>query len=756
MTLSRYNLKRLEVEGFRGINERLSLDFGSPVCLILGDNGTGKSSILAAIEWCLFGDVAFLSYLESSRAKKDELINIFRSKAACQVKVVLENADDIVVIGRGKRLGASKTDLTVKSDGEVHSGTAAEDILRQRIGLSFEDFYRGVYLHQESIRGLLTDEISDREEAMDRLFGLETLRNVAAAVSSRPVTKEIRRHSALREQIEAEIAGALRQVDADYQESLRNAQNRGLDPSALSSERLLSIMQDVLGALETLAARYELSPHGITLSDRAQAVGLVLRDVTTYLQEVRRTGFGGDGREDDPSSITGVRRLSGDLERIAGDVLGIEEEIARRIKENGNEEAIEETLRTVHDQGTANRETLRQLEEEKRRRKADRGRLSVHVRVAKDGLEYLREVEAESCPVCNQPIERDGVVAHLNEVLQQLETESLSSMDESIDRLVRDQAELRREDEELIKRDRTLRQSKIELGRRREALSSVLKSQTEVLVEVEQLLGKGLEANDALAALSSMMNDLDVGEKQVAEHARQREKMIQDVESDIEKARIVEEVMKRKQKFEEVDVLYEDEHSEIDRLEDAVEALEDLASDIGLIEENIAAVQRRLATEAVGESGDDIADFYSRLCDHPYFEFLQIAAKPRKSAGGVRNSYEIRVVNKADNVSTLASTRLSTGQMNCVALAVYLALSKVQSHQLDFLLLDDPSQSLDTAHKSALTELLRSVSDDRSVIVATQDEELARLLIDGLGPDQRKQVYRLNRWTSVGPSLSLE
>lgn len=755
MTLSRYNLKHLEVEGFRGINGRLTLDFGSPVSLILGDNGTGKSSFLAAIEWCLFGDVAFLSYLES-RGKKDELVNIFRSEAACQVKVVLENADDILVVERGKRLGASKTNLTVKVDGVVHSGTAAEDILRRRIGLSFEDFYRGVYLHQESIRGLLTDKISDREEAMDRLFGLETLRNVAAAVSYRPVTKEIRRLSALRDQIGAEIAGALRQVDADYQESLRNAQKRGLDPSALSSERLLSIMRDVLGALETLAARYELTPHGITFSDSAEDVGPVLRDVITYLQEARRAGFGGDGREDTLSSITVVRRLSGELERIEGDLLGIEEEIARQIKETGDEEAIEETLRTVDEQRTANKEILRQLVEEERRLSADRGRLSAHVRVAKDGLEYLGEVEAKSCPVCNQPIERDGVIAHLNEVLQQLETESLRNIEESMEKLQRDQEELRSEDEELTKREKTLRRSRTELSQQRKALPSVQKSQTDVLMEIEQVLGKGVKADDALSALSSTLNDLEEREREVAKHAQQREKMIQEIESDLEKARIVEEVMRRKQKFEKVDVLYADDYTAVDRLEEAVEALEGLARDIGLIEENITAVQGRLATEAIEESGDDINGFYSRLCDHPYFEHLQIAAKPRKAAGVVKNSYEIRAVNEADDVSTLAATRLSTGQMNCVALAVYLALSKVQSHQLDFLVLDDPSQSLDTVHKSALTELLRSVSDDRSVIVATQDEELARLLIERLGPDGEKQVYRLTRWTRDGPTLSLE
>ena len=62
----------------------------------------------------------------------------------------------------------------------------------------------------------------------------------------------------------------------------------------------------------------------------------------------------------------------------------------------------------------------------------------------------------------------------------------------------------------------------------------------------------------------------------------------------------------------------------------------------------------------------------------------------------------IRARSSNDARQTLASTRLSTAQMNCVALSVYLALATCLEHNLGFVILDDPSQNLDTKNTRGL------------------------------------------------------
>lgn len=66
--------------------------------------------------------------------------------------------------------------------------------------------------------------------------------------------------------------------------------------------------------------------------------------------------------------------------------------------------------------------------------------------------------------------------------------------------------------------------------------------------------------------------------------------------------------------------------------------------------------------------------------------------------------------------------------MNSVALSVYLALATALSHNLGFVVLDDPSQSLDVEHKAALVSILREMATRTQLVVATQDSELQDLL----------------------------
>jgi len=47
-------IKTLKVKGFRGFTKEKEFDF-APVTILFGPNGTGKSSTLNAIEWCLWG-----------------------------------------------------------------------------------------------------------------------------------------------------------------------------------------------------------------------------------------------------------------------------------------------------------------------------------------------------------------------------------------------------------------------------------------------------------------------------------------------------------------------------------------------------------------------------------------------------------------------------------------------------------------------------------------------------------------------------
>src|SRR6266853_600997 len=61
--MSEFMLSKIEISGFRGFTTQQEIAFGKPLILLYGDNRKGKSSIINAIEWCLFGpEVAAIKY----------------------------------------------------------------------------------------------------------------------------------------------------------------------------------------------------------------------------------------------------------------------------------------------------------------------------------------------------------------------------------------------------------------------------------------------------------------------------------------------------------------------------------------------------------------------------------------------------------------------------------------------------------------------------------------------------------------------
>ena len=74
---------KLKINGFLSYAEAVELDFSSfDLACISGSNGAGKSSLLDAITWVLFGE---------ARGKTDDLINTRCSKAEVEFIFDYEN-----------------------------------------------------------------------------------------------------------------------------------------------------------------------------------------------------------------------------------------------------------------------------------------------------------------------------------------------------------------------------------------------------------------------------------------------------------------------------------------------------------------------------------------------------------------------------------------------------------------------------------------------------------------------------------------
>ncbi|EQD41213.1 purine NTPase, partial [mine drainage metagenome] len=160
-----------------------------------------------------------------------------------------------------------------------------------------------------------------------------------------------------------------------------------------------------------------------------------------------------------------------------------------------------------------------------------------------------------------------------------------------------------------------------------------------------------------------------------------------------------------------------------------------LKGDLDAIIQALNGLAAGRAQNALAMCGPDISKLYGQLCNHPYFDGLRIEVGQKVVSSVQRNTYRIIAFSTKEGEKTFASSRLSTAQMNCVALSTYLSLSKVLTHNLGFMILDDPSQNLDTDHKRALASALKDLLPLTQLVIGTHDSEFDGFLRDSLGKE---------------------
>jgi DNA repair exonuclease SbcCD ATPase subunit len=173
--------------------------------------------------------------------------------------------------------------------------------------------------------------------------------------------------------------------------------------------------------------------------------------------------------------------------------------------------------------------------------------------------------------------------------------------------------------------------------------------------------------------------------------------------------------------------------------------------EMGLTDIYQAATTAReeLVKKALSELQSTIGSYYSKILGHPYFVNLQLI--PEEERG--KAIYRIRAWDKDFKQGTYVQTRFSNAQMNAVALSLFLSMSTRLQSNLGLILLDDPSQSMDKAHKDALSKLLGEILVERQVFVATQDTEFEQCLEKSLDKAKAK-ICEIERWDTKGPEIS--
>jgi exonuclease SbcC len=715
---TKFVLRRLTAEGFRGIGDQLDLSFHPRVTLLLAPNGCGKTSILGAVEWALFGE---LHDQPRENATNDELVNIHHHPREARVVLELASRDDTLVVERTKRAGKRASALTVTFSGVRRFEDAeAEQFLFQKLGLTFEDFYRAVYLHQESIRGLLVDEPRVRNESLDRLFGVDKLRDILSALSPKAVRDRIKEIEAEKGRATAKLQGSVDAVNDRYERALQDAKRDGLDADELTVSAGSRTLAEIVARLAQAAAHVEfMDTVAIETPTSWSDLDRLARRARELVKSIRDRGIGlqlGPGASD---SMTQAVQARTRLEGATAEAGKASEELAAKVQLHGSEEQIEQRLAEA-------RQALADLDSESHR-------LGAHKSVVAETITYLRAApDARECPVCGRPIEGRDLIVRLQEGLE-------DEVRRQIEQLHDKQTKARTEIGSLQTALADIQQASRNVGRTQSQL-------TDASLAAIRGIGRDVEAGAVTDALAAKIRELEAAAAKAANARREAEGLLSGVEASIDRVRVLYRCLQaedeRNQAMGRLGTMESDES----QADTQLAALGDLEEGIETIARAVQEVAGERARVALDGSHERVGAYYGDLCNHPYFDRLRIAVEEQRVMGTARNNYIIRAYASSDGETTLASSRLSTAQMNCAALSIYLALASGLEHNLGFLIMDDPSQSLDAEHKLALARLLLSTGKDLQLVVATHDEEFGTMLGEQL-PVDAATTYELT-WSA--------
>ncbi len=721
----KFLVELLEVEGFRGHLDSLAFPVEGRSALLLGPQGTGKTSTLAAIEWCLFGKLA---YFKSAESKTDtELVNAQRVDEACRVRLRLRDGNRQVEVERTKRARIRETELAVRADGEAWAGQDAEQRIFTIFGLTFDDFYRSVHLHQESVRGLITEDPRQRDEAIDRLLGLERARDLLGAFPLRDAREAIADLSTKKEKLENQITGATRQVQAELERALREAHELGLEDDQITMDSASELAERLQKQVGKLAKENGLDSVEFPAAEELLSLPKIVTRAKSFFKACRNKVIevtNVDPLRERRTALVDVKEILQRLDRSDAQVrkarIAIEERFGKR-----------DEIALKIEKEAAN---IRRLE-------ARREKLDSLSRLAEDAISLFERTPPVKCPVCGHPVKPKEIKKHLRELLKagkKTELDAIAAGVKASKNLIEEFEDAAHEQERLENERASISQQRIEN-----------------LEDVAELLGRKLDEGKARKELAA---DVDHIEDELAKAQRaykRREEGIGRAEAASEALKMIHVVMQKRQEFDVLKQRFSEQDREISGLKERIAELDVFRARLQDIVEALATVQVELAKDSVEKGKDEMEKLYSGLHTHQYYSSFKLDVSTKSVAGVQKNTYLIQAFNPRDAKQTFIGGRFSTGQMNCAALAIFFALSKMASHNLGFLILDDPSQNLDSEHKAALSEVLREVAREKQLFIATQDEELQRNLRTLFRPGKNAVIAEFHAWSKKGPEVEL-
>lgn len=593
----------LRISGFLSYRDPAELDFDSiNLACISGHNGAGKSSLLDAFTWSLFGE---------ARGRGADVINLNQDVKAAEVALtfayegyvyrvqrtlprgkstvlefqVLDGGERKAEGGKQKIEGGTWRPLTEKTTRETQAR------IEQTLQLDYETFINASFFLQGKADQFTQKKASERKSILGTILGLEIWDTYKERTAER--RKSIERDV-------DEIDGRIAEIDAELAEEderkrrleeLEGTLNqlsaaRAAQESALETiKKNAAVLSEQRKLLETLERTLEKS--------RASLAGLESRlaekesELTSYADLVTRAKeiesayktwqkaradvekmnqVAAQFREHDEKRQPLLREIEVEkvkLEQEAGELdrkwKAVSDQLGEVGQFQGQLEAAQASLQEAESRVNERVELEASRNEARERQaalKVENETLRVQMEELKRRIDALKVADGAECPLCGQPLSE----AHRKSTLKQLEAEGKDKGDafrankkemDDLEKQIADYAsriaQLSNADADRLRFSNSISQLTTQLETVQKQNTEWEKTGAKRLKEIEKILGSGKYASQAQKALKLLDKELAKLGYDVSAHEvkRAEELELREIEEDYRKLDSAREVSKR-------------------------------------------------------------------------------------------------------------------------------------------------------------------------------------------------------------------
>lgn len=739
-----------------------TLDFSRGTNVLLGSMGSGKSTIMDAISFALFGTYPALTH---GRIKVGEIITSRpEQKSAASVKLRFRVDGDLYDVERSLDLNKPTRATLAKNGAYVQSQPEqVNEEIAKILKMDYDLFSRAVYSEQNRLMSFLELTPAKRKGQMDELLGLDKF--AAAQDNSGTMISRIREMAAEKEKTLANFDA--KKTGEQYESLLGEAEALGKSVDKLNSEQKAvdaerAVTEKGLSEAKALfGKKTELAREMAELESKVAVIGREIekmrkggvKDKAEVLKALAEAKADADAlRKEEKDATDRERHAREGLGKADADLKNLKAKIAER-----------DGLRKEY--GSKDRKRMEEeVKKGSERLKALRGECEANVATRNESEKWLRELEKHisKCPVCDRELsadvkkkimdDRKASISRLDGTVRE-QKRDISLLEEEMDRDSRElqrlgviegrlsaYADVEKKLQEAEGRLAEAREESALEATRKDAASAAASKAKESLMGLEQaretverMERHLLESKNASAALLEKGRDLkriDVTQERIdklqdaftalsSRSGEIRTKIEADTKYEKEKAALAQEKKK------EVEML--------GRMQDDVAAKRNAVENITKFRNALEETQTALRGRLIGSINDIMQDIWPEL--YPYGDYQGIMLEPTSGDYVLK----VRTGNGASQRWEEVDTVASGGEKSIACLTMRVAFALVLVPNLKWMILDEPTHNID---QQGLGKFIRAIGEVmprimEQVFIITHDETLKQVA--------NARVYTLSR-----------